>query len=354
MGEEALQRRDVFERGEQIFGNRRERGAFGETSQYVGDLVAAAEQRGRNGLQAAAAFECVFERGYLGERVGRVFGERFQVGAEVERIVHRGQVYVAPLFDGRQVAAGGFGVSLQAVELFHRTGYGHFVDARFRIFIIYQAARRGVEGQGEFLAVSVAVIDRAVDGAGERQYDLAACRDGVFEDERRRTLGDVDGGRHLGGVVLAAGGDRHHGRPVSAVGIGRRREAEFVALFGDRYPSCVAGGVPSLLIRGYRDGVNSPPLVGELRRIAFQTQGRRNALFDRDFADDAFAVHDGDCGVAQLLGVLFDFDRQPIPRQDGRAPRPVGFRHGFEILFHGEDELACMVCRGYRGRGSVL
>ena len=259
MGEEALQRRDVFERGEQIFGNRRERGAFGETSQYVGDLVAAAEQRGRNGLQAAAAFECVFERGYLGERVGRVFGERFQVGAEVERIVHRGQVYVAPLFDGRQVAAGGFGVSLQAVELFHRTGYGHFVDARFRIFVIYQAARRGVEGQGEFLAVSVAVIDRAVDGAGERQYDLAACRDGVFEDERRRTLGDVDGGRHLGGVVLAAGGDRHHGRPVSAVGIGRRREAEFVALFGDRYPSCVAGGVPSLLIRGYRDGVNSPP-----------------------------------------------------------------------------------------------
>ena len=141
-----------------------------------GDLVAAAEQRGRNGLQAAAAFECVFERGYLGERVGRVFGERFQVGAEVERIVHRGQVYVAPLFDGRQVAAGGFGVSLQAVELFHRTGYGHFVDARFRIFVIYQAARRGVEGQGEFLAVSVAVIDRAVDGAGERQYGDAVRR----------------------------------------------------------------------------------------------------------------------------------------------------------------------------------
>ena len=58
--------------------------------------------------------------------------------------------------------------------------------------------------------------------------------------------------------------------------------------------------------------------------------------------------------AAQLLGVLFDFDRQPIPGQDGRAPRPVGFRHGFEVLFHGEDELACMVCRGYRGRGPVL
>lgn len=97
-------------------------------------------------------------------------------------------------------------------------------------------------------------------------------------------------------------------------------------------------------------GLNSPPLVGEFRRTASQTQGRRNALFDRDFADDAFSVHDGDCGIAQLLGVLFDFDRQPIPGQDGRAPRPVGFRHGFEVLFHGEDELACMVCRGYRGR----
>lgn len=76
---------------------------------------------------------------------------------------------------------------------------------------------------------------------------LAACRDGVFEDERRRTLGDVDGGRHLGGVVLAAGGDRHHGRRISAVGIGRRREAEFVALFGDRYPFLRRkAGVPSL------------------------------------------------------------------------------------------------------------
>ncbi|MFR5768393.1 MAG: hypothetical protein ACLUFW_10860 [Alistipes sp.] len=51
--------------------------------------------------------------------------------------------------------------------------------------------------------------------------------------------------------------------------------------------------------------------------------------------------------LAQLLGVLFDFDRRPNPRQDGRAPRPAGFRHGFEILFQlAEDQKpACMVCR---------